>query len=88
MFRASLAPGKGLLLVQKKDDKLNAAIHMMFMRFDICVVWVNQAYQVVDVQHAHRWGLAFVPRAPASYVLELNTVHMNDFHVGDKVNFE
>lgn len=85
MFRQSIPPEEGLLLVQKKDDKINATIHMMFMRFDLCVVWINQAYQVVDVQHAHRWGLAFTPRSPATFVLELHTDHINDFHTGDKV---
>jgi hypothetical protein len=88
MFRRSLSPGEGLMLVQNKDDRINATIHMMFMRFDLCVVWINRSCQVVDIQHAHTWGLAFVPRAPAAYILELNTAHMNDFHIGDKVRMD
>jgi hypothetical protein len=88
MFRQSISSGAGLLLVQKKDDKINATIHMMFMWFDLCVVWINQACQVVDVQHAHRWGIAFTPRAPAAYVLELHTDHLNDFQIGDKVRID
>lgn len=88
MLKRILQPGEGLLLVNKSDDKINATIHMLFMRFDICVVWINQARQVVDIQHAHRWGLAFIPRTPACYILELNTNHINDFHIGDRVQFD
>jgi len=88
MFRESVPPGEGLLLVQKNEDKLSATIHMMFMRFDICAVWINKACEVVDVRYARRWGLAFAPRAAASYVLELNTVHINDFSIGDKVKID
>ena len=88
MFRESIPAGEGLLLVQKKDDKLGASIHMMFMRFDICAVWINQACEVVDVRYAPRWGLAFAPRASACYILEMNTAHLNDFSIGDKVSID
>jgi uncharacterized membrane protein (UPF0127 family) len=61
---------------------------MMFMRFDICAVWINKACEVVDARYARRWGLAFAPRKAASYVLELNTAHMDDFCIGDKVRID
>ncbi|OGO70256.1 MAG: hypothetical protein A2Z49_09160 [Chloroflexi bacterium RBG_19FT_COMBO_56_12] len=88
MFRESIPAGEGLLLVQKKDDKLSATIHMMFMRFDICAVWMNKACEVVDVRYARRWGLAFAPRTAACYVLELNAARINDFCIGDKVHID
>jgi uncharacterized membrane protein (UPF0127 family) len=88
MFRESISSGEGLLLVQKKEDKLSSSIHMMFMRFDICAVWINKACEVVDVRYARRWGLAFAPRSAALYVLELNTAHMDDFRIGDKVRID
>lgn len=88
MFRKSIAVGVGLLLVNKKQDRVGAGIHMLNMRFDICVVWINQAGEVVDVSYAQRWRLAYTPHAPACYVLELNTEHINDFNIGDKVQID
>ena len=88
MFRKAIPAGQGLLLVQKNEDRLSAGIHMMFMRFDICAVWINKAGEVVDVRYARRWALAYVPRAAASYVLELDVSHINDFSIGDKVRID
>lgn len=88
MFRKSIALGKGLLLVQKNEDRIAAAIHMMFMRFNICAVWIDKAGEVVDVRLARRWGLLYYPRTAASYVLELNAGHLNDFKIGDKVQID
>lgn len=88
MFRKTLPTGEGLMLVQKKEDRISSSIHMMFMHFDICAVWINQALEVVDVRYARRWGLAYVPRSPACYVLELNADHIKDFSTGDKVKID
>jgi uncharacterized membrane protein (UPF0127 family) len=88
MFRESIPAHEGLLLVQKSEDRLSATIHMMFMRFDICAVWINKACEVVDVRYARRWGLAFTPRTAACCVLELNAARINDFCIGDKVRID
>ena len=34
------------------------------------------------------WRLAYVPRRPARFVLEIAPVHLPDFKVGDEVLFE
>lgn len=88
MFRESISAEEGLLLVQNREDKLSATIHMMFMRFDICAVWINNAREVVDVRYARRWGLAFAPRTAARYVLELSTSRINDFCIGDRLQID
>lgn len=84
-FRRSLSPEEGLLLVQKQDSRIEAAIHMLFMWIDLTVVWVNRAGQVVDVRLARRWRSFYVPKLPASYVLEIHTDRIHDFQVGDQV---
>ena len=50
MFRRSLAVDEGLLLVQKRENRSESAIHMLFMFIDLTVVWINSAHQVVDVK--------------------------------------
>ncbi len=86
-FRRTLAHEKGLLLVQKDDSRVNTSIHMMFVMIDLSVVWINSAYNVVDIRLARRWRPVYVPVNPAKYVLELSADRIDDFRVGDLVEF-
>ena len=88
MFTPSLPDHAGLLLVEGSDSRINASIHMMFMRIDLAVVWINRDFEVVDRVLARKWKLSYVPRLPARYVLETGVTRLNDFMVGDKVSFE
>jgi uncharacterized membrane protein (UPF0127 family) len=88
MFTPDLPDNEGLLLVQGSDSRLNASIHMMFMRMDLAVFWINSEYIVVERVLAHRWKLGYVPKHPAKYVLETGVSSLNDFNIGDKVSFE
>jgi uncharacterized membrane protein (UPF0127 family) len=85
MFRSSLDPQEGLLLVQKHDSKIEAAIHMLFMWINLAVVWIDMAGQVVDVRLARRWRLVYIPRSPASYILEMHIDRIGDFEIGDQI---
>jgi len=88
MFTDSLPAGQGLLLIQKHDSRLGSSIHMMFMNYDIAVVWFNSDLEVVDACLAKRWQPYYAPRRPACYVLELPATRLDDFHIGDKVSLE
>jgi uncharacterized protein len=87
-FRRHMPDDCGLLLVQQKDSRLDASIHMLFVWFDIAVVWINAANEVVDIKLARRWRPAYLPQRPARYVLELSPAHINDFNIGDQVQIE
>jgi uncharacterized membrane protein (UPF0127 family) len=88
MFTSSLPKNSGLLLVQGSESRLNASIHMMFMKMDLAVIWIDGNYEVVDVVLARRWKLAYLPKKAAKYVLETGVSNLRDFHIGDKVHFE
>jgi uncharacterized protein len=88
MFRKNLPEGSGVLLAETSESKLNTSIHMLFMNFDICAVWINKVYQVVDVKKAKRWHLAYFPRNAAKFVLEVNTQEFNNFTIGDQLQFD
>lgn len=88
MFYDRIPVGQGLLLAYAKDDRLNSTIHMMNMRFDLCVVWIDLADQVVDVRLAQRGWHVYTPRTAASKVLEMETAHMEDFKIGEKVHID
>jgi uncharacterized membrane protein (UPF0127 family) len=87
-FRRQLSLDDGLLLVQKTDSRLQAAIHMLGVWFDLAIVWINTDMRVVDVCLARSWRPIYLPRFPASYVLELSSERLNEFCVGDEVCFE
>jgi len=87
MLYSRLTADNGALLVEDRDSILNATIHMFFMRFDLCVVWINNASEVVDVQFARRWRPVYSPAKPARYILETHITNMNNFKVGDRVSF-
>lgn len=75
-------------MVQRSDSRLEAAIHMLAMWIDLTVVWIDTAGAVVDVRRALRWRLAYVPRRPARYVLEISKEHLKDYQIGDQICFE
>lgn len=87
-FRRSLPVGQGLLLVQPRDSRFDASIHMLFVFTDLTAVWINGARRVVDVQRARAWRPAYWPKSPARYVLEADPAHLNDFSIGDSLDFE
>ena len=88
MFTSSLAENSGLLLVQGSESRLNASIHMMFMRMDLAVFWMDKTNTVVDRVLARRWRLLYAPQKAARYVLETSVENLDNFDIGDKVNFE
>ncbi len=88
MFQKSIAPYEGLLMVQPRSDRLDAAIHMFFMNFDIAVIWADEQLRVVDAQLARRWRPAYAPARAAKYVLETHPERLSDFEVGDQLVIE
>ena len=87
MFRRSLAANEGLLLVQKRENRSETAIHMLFMFMDLAVIWLNASKQVVDVKSARSWRLLYAPQSPAKYVLELPGEYLDAFQIGDQLQF-
>ena len=87
-FRSGLASGEGLVLVEKRDSKLNSAIHMLFVPFALGVIWVNDAGEVVDTVLARPWALSYTPQAAARYVIEMEPAGLEGVAVGDHIRFE
>jgi uncharacterized membrane protein (UPF0127 family) len=87
-FRRRVPVDEGLVLVQTKDSRVDSAIHMLGVFTDLGVVWINSQNEVVDVRLARSWRLAYIPRRPSRYVLEMNPSRLGDFQMGDRVSFE
>jgi uncharacterized membrane protein (UPF0127 family) len=87
MFRKSLPAEDGLILVYGSDSRMDVSIHMMFVNFDLAVIWINSAGEVVDKILAKQWKLAYLPKSPARYVLEIVPERLGEFEIGDQVTF-
>ena len=86
-FRRQLQPGEGLVLVEKRESRINTAIHMLFVFFDLGVLWVGEDGRVVDKALARPWRLQYTPQAPARYVIEAEPEILNQINVGDRLRF-
>lgn len=86
-FRPSLAPEEGLVLVGTRDSRVDSSIHMLFVSFDLAVIWINSQMQVVDKVLAKSWRPAYFSKQPATYVLEVHPQRWDDFQIGDTVQF-
>ena len=88
MFRPSLATDDGLLLVEKRDSRIDTSIHMFFVPFDLAVFWINSEMNVVDKVIAKSWKPAYFPKADAKYTLEIHPNRWADYEIGDKVEIK
>lgn len=87
-FRSHLGLDEGLLLVGKRDSRIDSSIHMFFVPFDLSVVWISSTGQVVDKVLARPWRPAYFPKQPARYALEIHPERWGDFEIGDGVEFK
>ena len=85
MFKKYLQPDEGLILVDSQESRMNAGIHMLFMNFDLAVLWLDQNWVVVDKVLARKWRPMYLPQAPAQYVAELHTDQFDNFQIGDQL---
>ncbi len=88
MFRPRLDLDDGLLLVEKRNSRLETSIHMFFVPFDLAVIWINSDMTVVDKVLAKSWKPAYLPKADAQYTLEIHPDRWADYEIGDKVEFK
>ena len=75
-------------MVQPNEDRLDASIHMLFMQFNIAVIWLDHDFRVVDTRLALRWRLAYFPTCAAKHVLEIHPDRIRDFHLNDYIRVE
>lgn len=87
-FTRHLEDDEGLLFVNSRESKVEAAIHMFFMFMEIAVVWLDASGRVVDKTLAKPWRPAYAPRAAAQYYIEAPTALLERVEIGDTLTFD
>jgi len=71
--RASLASTSGMLFVF--DTPGNYGFWMKNMEFPIDIIWLDQNYKIIHIEHSlspSTYPSVFLPGSPAKYVIEVN----------------
>ena len=87
-WRRGLAEGEGLVLAQPSESRLGSAIHMLGMRFDLAIIWLDANLKVVDARPARRWRSFLMPRRAARFVIECSLSRLDEFAVGEQIALE
>jgi uncharacterized membrane protein (UPF0127 family) len=88
MLRRSLMEEEGLFFVFRRQNIAETTIHMLFMRFPIAAVWLDQDGCVVDAKLAKPWRLAYAPAKAAKYLIEARPVVLDRVQIGDRLTFD
>ena len=87
-FRRAIPYEWGLILGYKTENRIDPGIHMLGMRFDLGIVWINADGKVVDLRYARKWLSVLFPKKAAKYALEILPQRLEEFQVGDQISFE
>lgn len=88
MYSKKLALDGGLFFVNSTEDRINAAIHMFFMNFDLLIIWVDATGQIVDKIIATRWKTIAAPAKEAKYIIETHIDRFDEYNTGDFLDFK
>jgi uncharacterized membrane protein (UPF0127 family) len=75
----------GLIIVENNETRINTAIHMMFMNYDITVLWLDKQMVIIDKVLAKRWVPFYSSKKPAQYVIELHESKFSEYSIGNKL---
>ncbi len=87
MMRRSLPEDEGLLFVYRRENIVEASIHMFFVFFAIAAVWLDNEGHVVDAKLAKPWRPFYAPAKPARYLIEAQPSLLDRVQIGDQLRF-
>ncbi|MBU0491913.1 MAG: DUF192 domain-containing protein [Chloroflexi bacterium] len=87
MFRRRIAADEAHIFDEKRQSRVNTAIHMFFVFFSIGVIWADDDRRVVDTVLARPFRPLYVPARPARYFIEGHPTILDRVQVGDELDF-
>ena len=86
-FTRKIKTDEGLVLMNETESRLESAIHMLFVFFDLGVVWLDEKKVVVDLNLAKKWTSVLIPSKSAKFVVEVHPDRLKEFSIGDQLEF-
>ncbi len=77
-----------LVFFLKKNTKLGASVHMLFVFFPICILYLGENKKVVEKAVLEPWTFNYTPKKPAKYFIELPVKFSGKIKIGDKISWE
>lgn len=78
----------GLIFDILKESRINASVHMVFVFFPICIVYLNENKRVVDKAILKPFLPNYTPKKSARYFIELPVSKNSMVFIGDYVEFD
>lgn len=88
MFKKNIAVNQAGLFINKNENIVDSAIHMLFMNFDIAVFWLDKTNTIVDKRIAKKWGLIYYPDVKSQKILETHTEIFDKLSIGEELIIE
>lgn len=78
---------KLLIITLKKESRINASIHTLFVFYPIDVVWLNKNKIVVDIKkNIKPFSFNIKPKKSSKYILEYENDATKDIKIGQKID--
>ena len=88
MFKKELLINQAALFINKSENKIDSAIHMFFMNFDISVFWLDSLNTIVDKKLARKLRPFYYPNFKSQKILEAHTEIFDKLDIGDEIIIE
>lgn len=88
MFKNNISLNQAGLFINKNENIVDSAIHMLFMNFDIAVFWLDKTNTIVDKRIAKKWGLIYYPDVKSHKILETHPEIFETLQIGEEITIE
>lgn len=88
MFKNKISVNQAGLFINKNENIVDSAIHMLFMNFDIAVFWLDKTNTIVDKRIAKKWGLIYYPDVKSHKILETHPEIFETLQIGEEITIE
>ena len=88
MFTLKLKNKQGIIIPLKKERISQAAIHMLFVFYNIDVLWLDNDYKIVDLRRNLKPFTFAKPRNRAKYIVELPADSTSNINIGTRLQIK
>jgi uncharacterized membrane protein (UPF0127 family) len=87
MFRLRIKEDEAMVFCLPQSGIREAGVHMLFVRFPVALLWLDEERRVVDKALARPWRRGYRPRKAARYFVEAHPSRLNLVREGDQLRW-